>query len=169
MKSKDRSTRLYNSCVSSSSHLAALTGMDSIVVAGGTVSTHSTLQAERWGGRWELLLARWQPINNRRWAWSWGQGIYKTRHVQYVNKQIDQFPFVMYVHLKGATTLTANKKFIGGKLELRNPQRCKGGDQVHLAAVQHVVKGTLSDLPNQSSLFELHYRSSLLNIQPDRT
>lgn len=74
----------------SPSHLAALAGVDSVVVAWGAVSADSTLQVEhRRRGR-KLLLACRQPINYRRWAGGWGQGIYNTQDSQIVSRDAAQ-------------------------------------------------------------------------------
>lgn len=74
----------YNSLVWSSSYLAALAGVNSIVVARGAISTNPTLQVERRGGSWELFLARRHPKYNWGWAGCWCQGIYKHKNDSYV-------------------------------------------------------------------------------------
>lgn len=63
----------------SPSHLAALAGVDSVVVARGTVSADATLQVEHGGGGRKLLLACHQPINYWRWAGGGRQGVCNTR------------------------------------------------------------------------------------------
>lgn len=68
----------------SSSHLAALASVNSVVVAGGAISTNPTLQVEWRGGSWELFLARRHPKYNRGWAGCWCQGIYKHKNDSYV-------------------------------------------------------------------------------------
>lgn len=66
------------------SHLAALTGVNSVVVSGGAVSTHPTLQVERGGG--ELFLPCNRPIHSRRWAGGWGQSICTHTHRVHIHE-----------------------------------------------------------------------------------
>lgn len=57
-------------------HLAAFTGVNSVVIARGTVSTYPALQVERGGGgSREVLLALCHPKDHRGRTGRWCQGI----------------------------------------------------------------------------------------------
>lgn len=79
LRTSGRSVNYIIAIAWSPSHLAALAGVDSVVVARGTVSADATLQVEHGGGGRKLLLACHQPINYWGWAGGGRQGVCNTR------------------------------------------------------------------------------------------